>query len=519
MNTSISEIIKKFGSAFNKLSKKMKIVIFSFLGAAIIGAIILAVVLNSNKYSLLYRGLSSSESAEILSLLNDMAVDVKVENDGTILVPTDQVAALKMQLASEGYPNSTLDYDLFLDQSDMMTTDYEQKKLYTFQLQDRLQESIETLQGVKRAIVTLGIPEENSYVLKNEKVDVTASVALQLYSNAKLTQKQINGIVSLVTKSVPNLTPDSVAVINEYGEQLNDGSEYGGFDSDSKIETINQLNKILEDRIKDLLAPVFGKGNISIATNVSVDFSHVTSEEISYTPVIGDNGILSWVDQSSQTSGATPGSGTTDGVPTYAENTNAAGDSGISSSSSYEAQYLVNQLVQNIQNNGGNIKDVTVAVIINSDRLSDEEKAIYKELVAYCAGVLVDKVSLTNARFRNDTSAIPVNNDDMQYLLTLNIGGKEIVILSGSVLTLLVLIVAIILAIRQSRKKKLEKKLAEEKAKMAEKKLDAEKMPGEIVLNETREQALKRQIKEFAAANAETVAQLLRVWIKEDESK
>jgi len=44
-----------------------------------------------------------------------------------------------------------------------------------------------------------------------------------------------------------------------------------------------------------------------------------------------------------------------------------------------------------------------------------------------------------------------------------------------------------------------------------------EDLPGEIIPNETREQALKRQIKEYTTNNPETVAQLLRVWIKEDD--
>jgi flagellar biosynthesis/type III secretory pathway M-ring protein FliF/YscJ len=35
-------------------------------------------------------------------------------------------------------------------------------------------------------------------------------------------------------------------------------------------------------------------------------------------------------------------------------------------------------------------------------------------------------------------------------------------------------------------------------------------------LNETREQNLKRQVKEFSASNPEIVAQLLRAWMKED---
>ena len=248
MNMSISEALQQLVASFKKLSKGAKIAIFSGLGAAIVSAVVIAVILNGNKYSVLYRGLSSAESLEILNLLDNMGVDVKVETDGSIHVPKDQAPALKMQLAVEGYPSSTLSYDLFLGNSDLLTTDYEQKKLYIFQLQDRLQQSIETLQGVKSAIVTLGIPEDNPYVLKSEVPEITASVALQLYSNAQLTPKQIKGIVLLVARSIPGLTEENVVVVGEDGQQLNTGAGFDTVDVSTKIDAITQLNKIFEDK-------------------------------------------------------------------------------------------------------------------------------------------------------------------------------------------------------------------------------------------------------------------------------
>lgn len=518
MDITISGVAQQLGSAFKKLSKTAKIFIFSSIGVAIAAAIILAVVLNSGNYTVLYRGLSSAESLEILQLLDDMAVDVKVGKDGSILVPAEKEAELKMQLASEGYPNSTLSYDLFLGQADLLTTDFEQRKLYTFQLQDRLQKSIETLQGVKSAIVTLGIPEEDSYVLKDEKVDITASVTLQLYSNAKLTQKQINGIVSLVAKSIPGLSPENVVVIGEDGEQLNGGTGYDTTTLSSKFETVNKLNKIFEDKIKSFLEPVFGKDGMSIAVNVSVDFNRTTSEETSYTPVIGENGVISWVEQSSEKTGDT--SQTDEEVPTYLEAEGAQSGSNSSSSSSYSAQYLVNQLIKQIQDDGGNIKDMTVAVIVDTDQMSAAEIAKYKELVAFSAGISVDKVALTYSKFIKDNSGYqpPVNDQQSNWLLPVSLSTTEIIVIYASGALLIALIVTLLLLARR-RKKKKQRRQQEEKEKEKAQREQAEQMPGEIILNETREQALKRQIKEFASVNAETVAQLLRVWIKEDESK
>lgn len=519
MNTSISGAVSQLVSAFKKLSKGAKIAIFSFLGVSVAIAIILTAVLNSSKYTVLYRGLSSAESLEILRLLDDMGVDTKVESDGSILVSKDKAPAIKMQLATEGYPNSTLSYDLFLEKSDLLTTDYEQRKLYIFQLQDRLQESIETLQGVKSAIVTLGIPEENPYVLKSEKADITASVALQLYSNAQLTPKQIRGIVLLVARSIPGLAEENVVVVGEDGQQLNAGPGFDSADIGSKIETISELSKIFEEKIKSFLEPVFGKDGLSVSVNVVVDFNRTTSEETSYAPVIGDSGIISWVERHSESSGDT---GSQDEVPTYSEAEDPGDGGGTETSSSYSAQYLVNQLIKQIYDDGGNITDMTVAVIINAADMSDEEMAKYRELVAFSAGVPVENVALTYSRFlgRDTVYPIPVTEDEEPDAVFGIIDRKMLIIIGMSGLGLLLLIVAITIIVKaiKNKNKKKKQQLAEieKEIKVQEEKKD---MPGEIVLNETREQALKRQITEFASVNAETVAQLLRVWIKEDEGR
>jgi flagellar biosynthesis/type III secretory pathway M-ring protein FliF/YscJ len=86
------------------------------------------------------------------------------------------------------------------------------------------------------------------------------------------------------------------------------------------------LSKIFEEKIKSFLEPVFGKSGMSVSVNVVVDFNRKTSEEVSYFPVIGDNGIISWVERHNENTsdeGALGGD-----VPTYSEDAgNAAGGS------------------------------------------------------------------------------------------------------------------------------------------------------------------------------------------------
>lgn len=582
---------KQFVEFYKKLSKKAKIIAFSVLGAIVVVSVIIVAIMSKTTYTALYTGLSTEESSQILSYLQTMSVDVQLKDNGTILVPEDQVASLKMQLAAEGYPKSTLNYDLFMNQSDLFTTDYERKKLLIFQLQDRLQDSIKTLEGVKDAIVTLSIPDDNSYVLKNDKEVATASVVLDLDYGVTLSSKQIKGIENLVSNSVPGLTANNVSILTTDMEPLNgEAAEKDKDDASLKAETINKINNLFAKSLKDFLKPVFGDKGVSVSVNVKVDFDKVSSKETVYTPVVGENGIISWIQKSSSstvsgdTSNASGVSGTgSNTTPVYEESNATTSNPGtIENKEEFSANYLVNQLIKEIENSGGNITDMTVAVVVNKKELSDEQKQQYRELVAYGAGIPVEKVALTNAEFftgEESTTSQPQKGTFMP--LSLDINANDLVIPLGVAAIILIIVIfarLIIKALAKSRQKRLlaqqikpenidniyedeeieeaaeirkinkenkKKKKNEEKvAKKAKRQEEVsaeeplsedavemqntpkpkkarviENMPEEIVLTETREQALKRQIKEFSARNPEMVANLLRIWIKEDENK
>ena len=144
MDVTISGLYKNISASIQKMSMRKRLTLVIAAAVLLIGAVILTKVLDNASYTVLYRGLDSSESIQVVGVLDAAGVDYRLENDGSILVPRAEEARLKMQLASEGFPNSTLGYDIFTSQSDLMTTDYEKKKYLIFQLQDRLQASLKT---------------------------------------------------------------------------------------------------------------------------------------------------------------------------------------------------------------------------------------------------------------------------------------------------------------------------------------------------------------------------------------
>ena len=87
----------------------------------------------------------------------------------------------------------------------------------------------------------------------------------------------------------------------------------------------------------------------------------------------------------------------------------------------------------------------------------------------------------------------------------------------GAVLLFIVLIVLFYI-IKKHKKSKKEGSSYQE-ALIAETKPKTVLPAAEIILNETREQSLKKQIKDFSSTSPDIVAQLIRTWIKEGEDK
>jgi flagellar M-ring protein FliF len=525
MNITVGNILKPFSEFWDKQNKKMKTVIIVSAVALILVAIVLTFILNQKSYDVLYRGLSSSEGGEIVTKLESMSVDTKVESDGTILVPRDQVAMLKMQLSSEGYPKSALTYDLFKSNSDFMTTDFEKKKYIIFQLQDRLQESIKTLKGVNKAIVTISAADDSSFVLTADKIPTTASVIIDLESGVVLNSQQVKGVEELVAKSVPGLLGNNVTIIDNTGTILNNKNSDTGIDvAYSKIEMESKASEMVESKIVSLLEPVLGKSGVSVAANVVIDFQKKASTETKYNPVVGDNGVISKIDKTTQnsdgSSGASgvAGTGTNTGVPSYVQGTTGAGGSTNETSTT---EYLVNQIQDQIQQDGGEIKDLSVAVMIDKKGLGSDEISKLKEMISFAVGISQDKVVISDIAF---TASNDLRKQVDKALTPSLLNQINYLYIAPVALVLLIIFIFYIVKLSK-RKKKLEneedKKFFENQClpvkQDVKRNAALENIPGAIVLSETRQQGLNREISDFSNSNPDMVAQLLRTWLVEED--
>lgn len=508
----------------SNLDAKKKKLIISGMVALILTALIITLILNKKEYVVLFNDIAEEETVEVMQQLQESNVDYQYEKDGTILIPKEQESFLRMQLAQSGHPRTGINYDVFINNIDFMTTDYEKRKYEVFQLQERLQDSIETISGIDKAIVTLNIPEEKSFAWESDKKESSASVKINLVNGYSLSPTQADGIMQLVVKSVEGLKEENVAIVDTQGNSLVVSDEMQQTSAIKlKLEIEKEFEKETEKRVTEFLARIYGPENVQVSSKCTINFDKKISELLQYIPEEETKqGIPSNTQNDREVTGPGETVGGVAGVETNAEVPTYPGvvieGDNIYYKDSSTINYLVSQLKEQIEHNPGKIEQLTVAAVINKASMRDEELKEVKELIAFSAGIKTEDIALHNMIFYDPNApAIPVIAEpDASNALPLNL--RDILIYGGIALAVIAIISFIISIILSKRKKK----KADENPKgtnseTAKNDFSWADIHDEIKIQDTPEQVIKKQLKEFTSANPEISAQLIRTWLKGED--
>ena len=394
--------------------------------AVIVGIVGLAAYVYMQKPSLttLYAGLPESEKAMVLESLKNAGVNVSMDPvTGEVLVPVVDYHNARMTLAAQGLPSSSgTGYDQ-LDSIQMGSSrSVEAAKLKQTQEME-LARSISEIDMVMSARVHLAIPEKEVFV--RQSAEPTASVFLQLARGRSLGRNQVEAIIHLVSSSVPNLTKENVAVVDQNGALLSRSNNSPESQlSDSQLEHRIKLEDIYRARVTSLLSPIVGAGNINAQINLDIDFtrSEVTEELVDPK----GNALRSEQSTNDQTMQA-PAKGIPGAVantpPEAAQLSATATASGgspeVKSSSSSEVKnYEVSRTVSSTLKPSNIIRKINAAVLVRqpdvvdpetglktSQPLSEAELARIEGLVADAIGIDAergDSLTISSAPFVNE---------------------------------------------------------------------------------------------------------------------
>ena len=333
--------------------------------------------------TILYGGLEPRDAAAVTAKLDGMNVKYDAKADGTILVPADQVTKLRMALAQDNLPAAGVGYEIF-DKSDAFgTTAFVQNINRLRALEGELARSIQTIDGVESARVHLVIPERQIF----SRDDQTPSASVVLKTRAVMGRGQVQAVQHLVAAAVASLTPDRVAIVDDRGNLLAGGDNKSGPDATSANEDQNTTDyeDRLRQRVESIVASVVGAGHVRVQVAADLNYNHTSTTSESYDP---DSKVIrstQTVEQnaSDTTGGSQAAVSVANALPGGNANT-SSGDNGKSNSGRTEetTNYEISKKVTTSSEDGGDVKRLSVAVVVDGALTGDGPTPVYKPRTA-----------------------------------------------------------------------------------------------------------------------------------------
>jgi flagellar M-ring protein FliF len=387
-------------------------------------------------YRVLYANLSEQDGGAVIEALQQQNIPYKFSEGGTLMVPADKVHEIRLQMAAKGLPKGgTVGFELMENQK-FGTSQFLEQVNYQRALEGELARSVETLSSVASARVHLAIPKQTVFVKDQQKP--SASVVLALYAGRTLDSGQVNAIVHLISSSVPNMPAQAVTVVDQTGTLLSsarDGSAEQVMDA-TQLKYVRQIEKDYVKRIEDILIPITGVQNVRAQVTASLDFSQIEQTAETFKPNQPPNQAAVRSLQTLETLNGTAGTG---GVPGALSNqppipatapivtpasavAAATGGSPTSTHKELTTNYEVDRTIQHTKLPEGNIKRLSIAVVVNNPSTTDKDgkvtsrpytaaeqaqiAALIKDTVGFDAK-RGDSLNLLNTAFNEKQEVIP----------------------------------------------------------------------------------------------------------------
>lgn len=335
----------------------------------------------------LFTNLSPENASTIVDQLTTEGVKYQLTHSGTtILVPQQQAAVLRVQLAGKGLSTGSDGSGWsVLDKQGMTATDLQQSVAVQRALETELNRTLKAISGVRTAIVHLAIPKKD--VFTTETDHPTASVLLALAPGTTLGRAQIRSVMHLVAGSVPGLAPSDVTVTDAEGNLLSvrEDGQAGAVGAASEAD---QQTQAFEDAksaaVQKMLDQVLGKGKAVVRVNAELNFDSSDTTSETYVTQSGVSPI-SRATSSESYANVAPGAAGNLGQ-TYPSLTPGAG---LGAAGTYvKVEETVNNPVGKVLNRTtaapGSIRRLTVAVVLDSSAKADPARV--KSMVVDAVG-------------------------------------------------------------------------------------------------------------------------------------
>lgn len=337
--------------------------------------------LSQPSYVTMMTNLDQTNLQTIIPILEAEGIPFTVApNNSTLLVDRDAVQKATNVLAKNGLPSKPISgYDHLSNSSSPYMTKSTEEQISRQILEENLESSILQLDNVEKAQVRLAVAK-NSQFLRDVSPS-SASVVLTIKRGKSLNRAQINGIVKMISFSIPNLPEENVIILDHTGRALSKGSDSALGNIGTSSEHKAQIEEQLRQKIVEVVAPIVGLDQVRVNVEANVNFDKVenTKEE----PVTSSV-ILSQQTEKSYDKDLAGGGGVVGAVanqpPDHASfeespdsgSTNSSQDQGVSHIKE-TTNYSVGKSITHTIKSAGEIQKINVAILFDSRNFTEEE--------------------------------------------------------------------------------------------------------------------------------------------------
>lgn len=348
------------------------------IGLAASIAIAIAIVLWMNKpnYTMLPGQLSGETLNDVIGVLERNNISYSIDTDsGSVMVESSKVNEAKLKLAAEnlsmkfGHGFEAIDKD-----QGFGTSSFLQKARYQRALEGELARTITSMRSIKSARVHLALAKESAFI--RNKREASASVFISTVPGYSIEKNQIAAITNLVASSVANLKNSQVTIVDDKGGLLSnvDADNLMGLTT-SQLDYTRNIEHTFVSRIERMLNPIVGLGNVRAQVTAEIDFTQTESTEEVFNPDLP--AVRSEQSSEEQTKGASQGGipgALTNQPPVNAnapeqanQQAGTVNKEGSNRSSRRSTKnYELDKTISHIRHRTGNVKRLSVAVVLNN---------------------------------------------------------------------------------------------------------------------------------------------------------
>jgi flagellar M-ring protein FliF len=531
MKSALAGTVERARATLSTISLGQKVVIGLLAAGLLLGGFFFYSWITTPTQAPLFSNLASTDASAIVEELNAEGVAYELTDGGTtILVAKDSVYDLRLSMSGKGLPAGSDTGYALLDEQGITTSEFQQQVTYQRALEGELSKTLESLEGVRQAVVHVALPEDEVFV--TDQKEPTASVLLDLAAGTDLAGEQIAAVTNLVSSSIQGMEPEQVTVTDSAGQVLSaagSGSASAANDARSAVEQETEAR--LRDNAERVLESVVGPGKAVVSVRADMDIAQRRTTSETYT----DSGTPP--SSETQTSEEYTGDGAVVGGVLGPENTadaleNTGGATGGNSytKDSSTTNNNVNKQVEEATDNGGRINRLTVSVVMDAAVAGALDQQQLQDLVGNSVGLDTARGdAITVAAMPFDTSAADAAAADMEAAREAEEQEKLWSMVRSGAIAAGIVLVVLVVWLRSRRREELEEEyepLALDDEVLAELERLRVASTREVVVRDTAQleaeaaerQRVRGEISTMVSERPDEVAAMLRGWLTETKA-